>query len=187
MTICGVDPVSPRPRTPASTARSTSSLTLTSSRNTSAEPASARDISKRSPTMRWNRRRSSPNSWRARWARGGRLSRSASRTSSEAESVVRGERSSWLTSELNRASRWIRAWSWSTMVLNELVRPSRSGSAASAPKRVSSRPPAMATAARDTADSGRSDRRLANRPSARPSNVVTTPVPRSVTPSTRKV
>jgi hypothetical protein len=39
---------------------------------------------------------------------GGRLSRSASSTSSEADRVVRGERSSWLTSELKRASRSMR-------------------------------------------------------------------------------
>ena len=51
---------------PATTERCTSSDTLTSSRKTSTEPASARDISRRSPTMRWNRCRSSLRSWRAR-------------------------------------------------------------------------------------------------------------------------
>ena len=107
-------------RSPASTERCTSSATFTSSRKTSTEPASARDISSRSPTMRWKRRRSSLRSCRARWERGGRSSRSASSTSSEAARVVSGERSSWLTSELNRASRSMRSCSWSTMALNEL-------------------------------------------------------------------
>ena len=60
----------------------------------------------------------------------GSSSRSASSTSSGGGQGGQGERSSWLTSELNRASRSMRSWSWSTMALNELVRPSRSGSAA---------------------------------------------------------
>ena len=80
-----------------------------------------------------------------------------------------GERSSWLTSELNRASRSIRSWSWSTMALNEVVSPTRSGSAASMSSRVSSSPPAMAPAASDvTSESGRSSRRLAKRPERDP-------------------
>ena len=45
----------------------------TSSRKTSTEPASARDISSRSPTMRWKRRRSSLSSCRARCERGRQL------------------------------------------------------------------------------------------------------------------
>ena len=90
--------------------------------------------------MRWKRRRSSLRFWSARCERAESPSRSASRTSSEAASVVSGERSSWLTSELKRASRSIRSCSWSTMALKELVRPSRSGSAASASRRVSSSP-----------------------------------------------
>ncbi len=49
----------------------------------------------------------------------GNSSRSASSTSTEADSVVRGERSSWLTSELKRASRSMRSCNWSTMALKE--------------------------------------------------------------------
>ncbi len=41
--------------------------------------------------------------------------------------VVSGERSSWLTSEVKRASRSIRSWSWSTIVLNDWVRPAQVG------------------------------------------------------------
>ena len=88
---------------------------------------------------------------------------------------MRGERSSWLTSELKRASRSMRSCSWSTMALNERVNPSRSGSAASGSSRVSSSPPAMARAARDTTANGRSERVLAKRPSAIPKMVVMTP------------
>ena len=60
-------------RSPVSTERCTSSATRTSSRKMSTEPASARDISSRSATMRWKRRRSSLRSCRARWERGGRF------------------------------------------------------------------------------------------------------------------
>ena len=90
--------------------------------------------------MRWKRLRSSLSSCSARWERGGSSSRSASSTSMAAARVVRGERSSWLTSELKRASRSIRSCSWSTMALNERVKPSRSGSAASRSSRVSRSP-----------------------------------------------
>ena len=41
--------------------------------------------------------------------------------------MVRGDRSSWLTSELNRASRSMRSWISSTMVLKELVSPCEVG------------------------------------------------------------
>ena len=101
--------------------------------------------------------------------------------------MVRGERNSWLTSELKRASRSIRDWIWSTMALNEVVRPSRSGSLVSEGSRVSSWPPAMATAARETSVSGRSERRLAKRPRPAPSSVVTTPATTRVIASTPKV
>ena len=58
---------------PASTERCTSSATLTSSRKTSTDPASARDISSRSPTMRWKRRRSSLEQLQGALRSGGRL------------------------------------------------------------------------------------------------------------------
>ena len=58
----------------------------------------------------------------------------------------------------------MRTCSSSTMVLKDLVRPSRSGSAASASRRVSSSPPAIAPAARETSASGRSERVAAKRP-----------------------
>ena len=82
---------------------------------------------------------------------------------------MRGERSSWLTSEVNRASRSMRSWSWSTIGLKEPVRPARSGSSMASGSRVSSRPPAMAMAAAETPVSGRSDRPAAERPTAAPS------------------
>ena len=180
----GAGASSPRARTPASTARRTSSPTLTSSRKTSTEPASARDISSRSPTMRWNRRRSSPRSCRARWARGGSSARSASSTSSDAARVVSGERNSWLTSELKRASRSIRAWIWSTMALNEVVRPSRSGSRGLG--RQSGVELAAGDGHRGPGDRGQRPerRRLAKRPRAAPSRVVTTPAADEGAPST---
>ncbi len=176
-----------RLRVPASTERCTSSETSTSSRKTSLEPASTRDISRRSLTMRWKRRRSSPRSASAWRERGGRSSCSASSTSSDAANVVRGERSSWLTSELKRASRSMRTWSWSTMALKEFVSPSRSGSVASGSRRVSSSPPAMAPAARDTSARGRKSRLLAKRPRPVPSSVVMIPTTKSVMPRTRSV
>ena len=137
--------------------------------------------------MRWKRRRSSARSCRARCDRGGSLSRSASSTSIAAAKVVSGDRSSWLTSELKRASRSMRSCNWSTMALNDMVKPSRSGSAASRSSRVSRSPEAMAPAARDTSASGRSERTLANRPSPVPRSVVTTPATKRVNPSTRSV
>ena len=172
---------------PVSTERCTSSETLTSSRKTSTDPASARDISSRSLTIRWNRRRSSLRSWSARCDRAGSRSRSVSRTPTAAESVVSGERNSWLTSELNRASRSMRTWSWSTIALKEAVSPTRSGSAASMSSRVSSSPPAMAPAAEVTSESGRNEPPLAKRPSAMPSSVVTAPATKRVRPSTLMV
>ncbi len=45
----------------------------------------------------------------------------------------------------------------------------------------------MATAARETSDNGRNDRRLAKRPSPRPSTVVAKPVTTKVSPITRRV
>ena len=125
--------------------------------------------------MRWNRRRSAPSSPRAWRARTESSSWWASSTSKEAAIVVSGDRSSWLTSEVKRASRSIRSWSWSTIRLKELANAARSGSPVPAGSRVSSWPPAMATAARETPVSGRSDRALAERPRTTPRTVVTTP------------
>ena len=101
--------------------------------------------------------------------------------------MVSGERSSWLTSEVKRASRSIRSWSWSTIVLNDWVRPARSGSSVVERSRVSRSPPAMATAARDTAESGRSERPLASRPINPPSTVVMRPPSTSASASTCRV
>ena len=137
--------------------------------------------------MRWKRRRSALSRSSARCERAGSLSRSASSTSTAAANVVNGDRNSWLTSELNCASRSMRSWSWSTIALNEWVSPSRSGSAAVESRRVSRSPLAMAPAARDTSVSGRNERTLAKRPNAMPRTVVTTPAPNKVNPSTRSV
>ena len=55
----------------------------------------------------------------AAWARSGMSSRWFSSTSTDAASVISGERSSWLTSEANRASRSMRSWRAWAMSLNE--------------------------------------------------------------------
>ena len=90
--------------------------------------------------------------------------------------VVRGDRSSWLTSEVNRASRSIRPWRLPAMRLNEPASAFRSASSP-ASTLVPNCPPAMATAASEIPDSGRRTRPLAQRPTTAPAMVVTTPPP----------
>ena len=83
-------------------------------------PASNRLISSRSSTSPWNRATSLVSRSSAAWARSGSSWRRASITSTEADSVISGERSSWLTSEAKRASRSMRSCSAEAMSLNEL-------------------------------------------------------------------
>ena len=96
----------------------------------------------------------------------GRSARRPSRTSIAAESVVMGDRSSWLTSEAKRASRSMRALDGVGHLVERLASRSRSGSASSA-TRVSSPPDAMSPGrGRLTRPSGRSRRRLVHQPDA---------------------
>ena len=91
-------------------------------------PASKRLISSRSSTRPWKRLTSLVSRSSAAWARSGSSSRRASITSTDADSVISGERSSWLTSEAKRASRSMRSCSAEAMSLNELASTPRSGS-----------------------------------------------------------
>ncbi len=95
--------------------------------------------------------------------RSGMSSRRASSTSTAAVSAVIGDRSSWLTSEANRASRSIRVCTASAISLNDPASRSRSGSDSGA-RRVSRPPEAISSAASATWLSGRSSRRLVARP-----------------------
>ena len=64
-------------------------------------PASKREISSRSSTSCWKRSTSADSRSSAAWARSGISSRRVSSTSTDAASVMSGERSSWLTSDAN--------------------------------------------------------------------------------------
>ena len=83
-----------------------------------------------------------------------------------------GERSSWLTSEANRASRSMRSCTASAMSLKEVTSRSRSGSC-SGSRRVSRPPEASSLAASATRDTGRRSRRLADHPTAAASRAAT--------------
>jgi hypothetical protein len=123
----------------------------------------------------------------AAWAdSSGISSRRVASTSIEAARVMRGERSSWLTSDAKRPSRSMRSSSAWAMWLNDVTSASRSGSSPPS-KRVSSRPPAIASAATPTFDRGRSVRRLIQYPSAAPASVVTRDAPNSDTASDSSV
>ena len=89
-----------------------------------------------------------------------------------ADSVVRGDRSSWLTSEVKRASLSIRSCRLAVIRLKADASSWRSTSSP-ASTRVSRSPPAMATAASVTSPRGRSALPVAHRPSAAPAKVVT--------------
>ena len=134
-------------------------------------PASNREISNKSSTKPWNRATSLDSKSSAACDRSGSSSRRDSRTCTDAAKVIRGLRSSWLTSEVNRASRSTRSCSVVTMSLNAEVRACMSGSSVGS-RRVSSRPSAIARAACAALASGRTARREANTPSAIPTNVV---------------
>ena len=153
------------------TACRTSSAGLTSSSDSSADPASNREISSRSSTMRRNRCRSPSSRVRARRARGVSSALWVSSTLTEADRVVRGERSSWLTSDVNRASRSIRFWRLAAIRLNEVARSRRSGSPPVS-TRVSSWPPAIETAASEIPARGSRARPAAHRPTMAPATVV---------------
>ena len=127
-------------------------------------PASNRLISSRSSTSCWNRSTSADSRSSAVWARSGISPRLFSSTSTDAASVISGERSSWLTSEANRASRSTRSSRAWAMWLNGTASTSRSGSSPTT-SRVSRRPPAMASAAAPTSSRGARARR--RRPPAR--------------------
>ena len=99
---------------------------------------------------------------------------------------MRGERSSWLTSDANRASRSMRSCRAWAMSLNEAEIGRRSGSSLVS-SRVSRRPAASAMAAVDTPVSGRRARRLAHQPSAAPASVVTSDAPSSEIPRASSV
>ena len=81
-------------------------------------------------------------------ARSGISSRRRSSTSTEAVSVMSGERSSWLTSEAKRASRSTRSCRAEAMLLNELTIGVSCGVVGGGGRRVSSLSAAMASAAR---------------------------------------
>ncbi|NDC26773.1 MAG: ATP-binding protein [Actinobacteria bacterium] len=135
----------------------------TSSKLDSLAPASMRDSSRRSITVRSNRLTCEATmsiAWRLRSVKS---SRRATMTSTAAASAVTGLRSSWLTSLAKRCSRSIRACTASAMSLNESTSWSRSGSS-SGSSRVSSRPVAMVLAAFVTRASGRSAVRLMMKP-----------------------
>ena len=76
--------------------------------------------------------------------RSGISSRRVSRMSTAADSVISGDRSSWLTSDAKRASRSMRSCSACAISLNELASTPRCGSSV-ASRRVSRRPPAIAS------------------------------------------
>ncbi len=136
-------------------------------------PASKRLISRRSSTRPWNRLTSLVSRSSAAWARSGSSLRRASITSTDADSVISGERSSWLTSEAKRASRSMRSCSAEAMSLNELASTPRSGSSVGG-RRVPRWPPAIALAAWAASATGRTARRAAKTPSSTPSAVVIT-------------
>ena len=154
-------------RVPAATERRTSSPASTSSRARSTDPVSEREISSRSATIRWKRRRSSPSRSRARWAGGESSSAWASRTSSWRQG---GERRAQLVAHVGGEP------GLALDALLELVdhQVERAGEARRgrgrrwpSGSRVSSSPPAIGTAARDTPVSGRSERPLAAPPEGR--------------------
>ncbi len=97
-----------------------------------------------------------------------------------------GDRSSWETSEANRASRSMRSWSARAIWLNETTSSSRSASEVSS-NRVSIWPSAMARAASLTSASGRRVRRLAHAPMAAPDSVVMMPAPVSEMARSRRL
>jgi hypothetical protein len=107
-------------------------------------------------------------------------------TSTAADIVINGDRSSWLTSDAKRASRSMRSCRACAMSLNDMASGPRSGSAVP-PRRVSSRPPAMACAAWLTSLSGVSTRRLAHHPRPPPANVVSADAPSSEKARARSV
>ena len=165
------------------TAWLTSSPRRISLRSSRAAPASKREISSRSSTSCRKRPTSATMRSIAAWADASGISaRREASTSIDAESVMTGERSSWLTSDANRPSRSMRSSSAEAMWLNEVTNTPRSGSS-SAPSRVSSRPPAIASAARETSANGRRVRRLVHQPRAAPAIVVRTAAPNSVVDS----
>ena len=143
---------------------------MSSSRCSRIAPASNREISSRSSTRPWNRVTSLDRRSRAAWARSGISSRRASITSTDAASVMSGDRSSWLTSDAKRASRSTRCCSASAMSLNESVRIRRSGSSVDS-SRVSSRPPAIDEAACAAVATGLTARRAAKMPRSTASSV----------------
>ena len=100
--------------------------TPSSSRRTA--PASKREISSRSSTSWVKRAMSLPNSSRACWERSGIWSWLFDSTWMAALIVVNGERSSWLTSLANRASRSMRSCRLATIELKFVTRGARSES-----------------------------------------------------------
>ncbi len=170
----------------AATAWRTNCTTPRSSRCSRIAPASKRLISRRSSTRPWKRLTSPASRSSAERARSDSSSRRASRTSTDADRVISGERSSWLTSDANRASRSMRTCSADAMSLNELASTPRSGSL-DGESRVSRAPPAMALAACAASATGRTARRAANTPSSTPSAVVITPASSSDRATLRRV
>ena len=138
-------------------------------------PTSNRLISRRSSTSVRNRVMSLDSKSRAVRARSGRSSRVFSSTSTDAVNVIKGERSSWLTSEAKRASRSIRSSKPPAISLNDATKLSKSSSPAGS-RRVSSLPPAIASAAPLTSRSGARALVAANRP-ARAARAATIKMP----------
>ena len=123
----------------------------------------ARASSSSSPTRRWKLRTSATTRSNGSRIRSGTSARRASTRSVAATSVVKGERSSWLTSDANLVSRSMRCWRAETMWLNDAARGARSGSCPISMRRDSC-PPAMSPAAVLTSASGRNTRRPAHSP-----------------------
>ena len=113
-------------------------------------------------------------------------SRRVRNTSIDADNVINGERSSWLTSEAKRASRSMRSSRAAAISLNDIVSGARSGSSATT-SRVSRRPLAIEWAASLTSVSGSSARRLAEYPRPAPAAVVNKAPPAKMMPSERSV
>ncbi len=152
------------PPSASPTVCNTNSPRFTGSSSTPSTPASARASSSSSETRRSNRCTSAPNNSSGSRMRAGRSAARDSSTSADAARVVSGDRSSWLTSDANRASRSKRCWSASTMRLKDPANGSRSASPRTS-RRCLRSPAAMADAVVLTSRSGASTRRAAQTPS----------------------
>ena len=135
------------------------STRFTLSRLFSLAPASSRESSSKSTTVRSKRLTCDARMSIASLFRSENSARFKTSTSTEATRAVTGERNSWLTSLAKRCSRSMRCCTASAISLNEVTSLSRSGSF-SISSRVSSPPVAMSSAAPVTRKRGRNTFRL---------------------------